>query len=899
MNDYSTEKCTDKIRFKHNLEEFTFSSDFRNIYDVNPNIYKILASGEVYIVISDISRSTFLSFINNWITGETPIISSENIDEFEYLSDEFDRMKDLIQLYRMHQPDFIQNRSLHYRQLILSKMEKLKLDLSKEKDNWEKNIDSLIQNNQNFAFLNDPTIKSDLHMSCIKSENIFVYLLTRPQVPYDDISYVIDTKSKQSGIFNGAYAKGDYLFPKSIIVENQEEFPLTNIYPDCFVEAELNSIEFPLDSELRTIYNYAFSRSAIKRIKFPSSLICIKEGAFSNTNLEEIEFPENSKLEVIEKMAFASTSLEKVVFPSSLKEIDDCAFIGCRNLKIIDFQKNSKLKIIGEDAFSANKISHITLPSCVEQFVNGWCICIDHIEIQECEEVNLKHYENTEFILTKSNLNSNDFDTLLYAPYNVKNFVVPSFIKYIHPYAFNGCTKLEKIEFVNDSKLVSIGSSAFNCNVSLLNIKIPPRVQKIGNCAFKDCTSLQIVEFDENSELKIIGKKAFEKTLIRSISIPSSVVVISESAFSNCVKLINIEINNDTHLERIGDYAFDKTRLSSISIPSNMRNLSFGCFINAVFLTKINVIPRNNVENIKFVDNMYLLGKTDLKSDIFDALLYVRRNATEVTIPSYITDVVSYSFNQCRVLRKIEFNSDSKLKRFHSKALYYSSVVAIKFPNNDFKLADGWFVGAVNLRRVCCYEQKTARYFFNGDLLIGKINDDDNDFNRLLFASRGIVVANIPKYVKVIAKFSFARCLFLKKVLFDDNSKLEEIGSFAFSENKFTDIVIPVSVKKIDNSAFSKSFIEKIFLSDESQLKSIEANAFEYSRINSIFIPSKVNHIGKNAFFLCRKLKIVEVADDINLLELDIAVFGGSSIELITIPQRMAYILTSFKSSSQ
>ena len=96
------EKNTFKLLL--NDKSFSISSNFRFINDVNPDIFKELINKKQYKVQSRISEKVFTSFINNWITNEPPNITHENFSEYEQLSNEFDRLKDIITLFKYENP---------------------------------------------------------------------------------------------------------------------------------------------------------------------------------------------------------------------------------------------------------------------------------------------------------------------------------------------------------------------------------------------------------------------------------------------------------------------------------------------------------------------------------------------------------------------------------------------------------------------------------------------------------------------------------------------------------------------------------------------------------------------------------------------------------------------------
>lgn len=85
---------------------------------------------------------------------------------------------------------------------------------------------------------------------------------------------------------------------------------------------------------VKKIATYAFVKSAIKEVKFPSSLELIEYSAFSDCReLKKVVVPGNVK--VIESAAFRYSSIEEVIIEDGVEKIGGDAFAGCRKLKSV------------------------------------------------------------------------------------------------------------------------------------------------------------------------------------------------------------------------------------------------------------------------------------------------------------------------------------------------------------------------------------------------------------------------------------------------------------------------------------------------------------------------------------------------------------------------------------
>lgn len=154
------------------------------------------------------------------------------------------------------------------------------------------------------------------------------------------------------------------------------------------------------------------------------------------------------------------------------------------------------MKIIDEHSFSNSPIKHLSIPSSVIELKDGWCNEINsliQIEINKNEVENISNFNDT-FIIGKSDLNTKNFDVLLFARRDIEHAVIPSFIKRISPYAFNCCFNIKKIDFSMNSELKSIGKYAFSYS-SIEFISIPKSVIQIEGHSFSHCNELKALNF--------------------------------------------------------------------------------------------------------------------------------------------------------------------------------------------------------------------------------------------------------------------------------------------------------------------------------------------------------------------------------------------------------------------
>ena len=206
------------------------------------------------------------------------------------------------------------------------------------------------------------------------------------------------TTCSHGTISNGNY---DECCTGNIVIDPSLEFIKENAFQGC----NLTTVTFLSYSNLTYIDGRAFQESTIKGdLYFPPSLRNIKHSAFYRCRgLESINFPVDSMLETIDEFAFDGTSLMTTInipatvplrsigysafyasgligdifFPPSLKEIGHHAFEKCSNVTNIFFVDNTELQGIGPDAFIDTNINGVVcLPAhCDPSNSNNSHIC--------------------------------------------------------------------------------------------------------------------------------------------------------------------------------------------------------------------------------------------------------------------------------------------------------------------------------------------------------------------------------------------------------------------------------------------------------------------------------------------------------------------------------------------
>lgn len=577
----------------------------------------------------------------------------------------------------------------------------------------------------------------------------------------------------------------------------------------------------------------------------------IFENAFKNSKgVKSIQFPNNSKITMIEKSSLSCSSLLKIQFPSNINHFSSEFFCESEKLAQISIDSNNQ---------------------------------------------NFSYYEDT-FLIGKEDLNSENFDVLLFARRDLTEAIIPSFIKRIAPYAFESCKKLKcvsfskdtqlktidkfaffksnleiisipscvkrigesafsqcyklkKVVFQNDSKLKSIGKDAFSFS-SINRISIPSGIVRINDCTFSECRKLSTVEFTTNSKLKFIGRNAFMNSSIECISIPSCVIQIENKAFSLCSNLKKIDFENDSELLSIGKKAFCHTKIEYISIPSSVLDLQDGFFSGMKNLITINF----NNNHFLHYQNKILLGKTDGKSDNFDIILFVHSSIESFTVFPYIKRIAAYSFDNCCKLQKVDFTHNTNLISIENHSFNCTGLKIIKIPSKILTIGKNAFALCSSLQQVE-FESKSQLQTIE---------------NRA-FAWSSLYKIVIPSTLTKICENAFYSCYNLKVVEFMKNSKLKIICKDAFASSGIEFFNLPESITEICFGAFYRcEHLKSIIFNENSNLKSINGQAFASSSIKCISIPKSVIEMNDSPFFNCINLEIIEFSNKTQFESIDI-----------------------------
>lgn len=644
------------------------------------------------------------------------------------------------------------------------------------------------------------------------------------------------------------------------------------VFQNC---SKLSSII--LSSSLISIPYNAFAGAPIKSIRIPNSVTEISNGSFQScTNLKEVIIEDGSKplyfkgspraffdcnLEsayvgrnlsydespfyyqpnlqsciignsvTIIPMSFLSesNSIEHINLPHSITTIENGAFHGCTSLSSINMSDG--LLSIGDEVFDGcTSLSSISIPEKVneikEKTFRG-CISLKEVRIDDGDtELTIPKGcflpTPLESIYFGRNINSvglsiNGSYSIFNCEQTLNRVKIGKNVSEIPNNAFEGCVQLDSILLPHSVKL--IGANSFKDCTKLSKFIFGDSVETVESCAFENCALTKVVL---PKRLKDIGYYAFRNNEnLHEVVFGDSLKSIGDGAFSNCINLANVIL--PANLQSIGNSTFKNCKkISVLRIPLKVetigRNAFFGCPLrddSFIVPKSVKAIGSNSFESSHF--------KKIIIEDCDDVLWLTAHDGEEdygSAFKSCLTDSVYIG-------RDITYSTD----KFEQTVYGFANniVSSVSFGENVTYIPYEFFKGCRNLKSIslpdnivtigmCSFENCSSLTEFNMGNGVTKVG-------KMAFSNcKKLTSIKFGNAVSEIMEGAFSDCR-ISNAEFNEN--LISLGKEAFKGSSLRNIVLPSSLKTIEESAFSNNGKIAIITCKATAPPSTAINAFD------------------------------------------------------------------------
>lgn len=674
--------------------------------------------------------------------------------------------------------------------------------------------------------------------------------------------------SIESMTFAGCTGLTSVTIPNSVTSIGQKAF---------YVCSSLSSVTIP--NSLTSIGSEAFGYcSSVKELIYADG--CTTTFDTGLTSITSVTIP-NSMTIVGERAFYGCTGLTSVTIPYSVTSIGNSAFYGCSYLTSVTIPNG--VTSIGYQAFrGCSRLTSITIPNGVtriEDYAFRECSSLKSVTIpnsvtsigseafQWCTRLEIV----TNFATTPQQIDSYTFSNYgtLYVPagsvseYQSANYWQNFTIQPIIDIVDSGNCGYSLTWTLDSSGLLSIEGNGkmfdyyaedvpwHSYSSIITSLAIGDNVTRIGNNAFYNCVNLESFHAEG---CNVVGMCAFEGcTSLNNVIIPNC-TKIEQRGFYDC-PLANIEIAPNAIWEETafgssvdkettffdGDYAFKLfDYFTGHSVAHGVKIVN--CASSDLNLVIPNTLSKDDVaypvialedhlfqdsrlESVVLPETMTLIGDGAFEGSLYlksvnlpESLVVIGtaafngcKSLVEVTIPDNVTSI-DVLFSDCSNLEKVNISPNSKLSKINNYSFYGCKLKYFYVPKEVVRL-DAYDIFGGN--------QQLEVVEFAPDSKLEYINN-------CTFAHSLIREIKIPASVEVLDG-SFRNCEKLRKVTFEEGSRLKKLGNQ--EQGTFHNCPLLMEVDLPEG------------------LTTIEGEAFdECPNLSFIHIPASVTELGAYAF---------------------------------------------------
>ena len=263
------------------------------------------------------------------------------------------------------------------------------------------------------------------------------------------------------------------------------------------------------------------------------------------------------------------------------------------------------------------------------------------------------------------------------------SLTLPSGVTSIGEDAFRGCSGLTSLTL--PSGVTSIGNSTFSGCSGLTSLTLPSGVTSIGVSTFSGCSGLTSLTLP--SGVTWIGGATFEGCSgLTSLTLPSGVTSIGDSTFSGCSGLTSLTLPSG--VTSIGNYAFEGcSGLTSLTLSSGVTSIGYYAFSGCSGLKYIRCQINDEIETYLSKGHPFIPVKCGIEYYLND------KKITSVAIPSTITELGEYAFQNCRDLTSVYVSRQIPIPTgfaFYGVDISKCTLYVPQGTEQDYWLSPGW-----------------------------------------------------------------------------------------------------------------------------------------------------------------------------------------------------------------
>ncbi len=574
--------------------------------------------------------------------------------------------------------------------------------------------------------------------------------------------------------------------------------------------------QLTLNASIASIESYAFySCSMLRSLTIPDNVATIGAYAFAGTSyrpmsLETVIIRDTSSLETIGAGAFYNcASLNDVYLPSKVRVINEYLFYNTPSLTSLTIDAGSMLMSIGDYAFYNSGIASLAIPAGLSR-------------------IGASAFENSQIA---------EF-SILPGVYRLET---------IGDRAFAGCVRLEEIWIPGTLLSNGMGNRVFYNCTGLTRVTFAPggALADLGDYSFYNCPAMEEIILPQN--LASIGRYQFYGArALKHIMIPATVVSIGSYAFAGkdgkAMGLLTVSFAPGSVLTEIQSYAFNLCyNLTEVEIPDSLQTLGEKVFYNCSKLAVLHISQNSNLQSI---------GEYAVSGCI---------SLTEIYIPANLTFIGNGAFRNTNFSQINVSEENAVFMSDNGNLLTKNGQELIKYASGS--AASSYTIPAT-VTRIKAYAFADA-----ANLTTLNLPDSLTVIEEFAFSSAvGITSIVIPETVSSIGTYAFYKAYGLRTVVFEGNSELASLGTYAFAYcTRLLEIVLPQTVTEIPDSLFYGC--TSLFAAGIGPVTSIGKSAFYgCTSLALIILPATLQTIQDYAFYNCYSLTSVTLGPSVGTL---------------------------------